>query len=278
VTTFTGQIPREEAIQFGRESVQICEEGHYVSSAGVKVNIQSQIDDAVRGTRSYAPDVPIDAAANGAHATVIQVVNETTLSAGRRLLDAGLNPVVLNFASATEPGGGFQRGARAQEEYLARSSCLYECIRQSPMYAFHRAHYDPLYSDYLVYSPRVPIIRDDNGKLRDSPYPISIITCAAVNAKELEPGRLHEIGPAMARRIERVLAAGLAHAHDSIVLGAWGCGAFGNDGHEIAALFYASLHERFAGAYGRVIFAIVDWSPEHRFIGPFEKVFAAKVF
>ena len=61
--------------------------------------------------------------------------------------------MLLNFASAKSPGGGFLNGARAQEEYLARSSCLYQCIRWNPMYAFHRANDDPLYTDYAIYSP-----------------------------------------------------------------------------------------------------------------------------
>jgi uncharacterized protein (TIGR02452 family) len=77
-------------------------------------------------------------------------------------------------------------------------------------------------------------------------------------------------------RILKVLSIGVKHGHDSIVLGAWGCGAFGNDGHEIAALFRKALEQNFKGAYRQVIFAIVDWSRERRFIGPFQEAFRAK--
>jgi uncharacterized protein (TIGR02452 family) len=70
-----------------------------------------------------------------------------------------------------------------------------------------------------------------------------------------------------------VLSLGVRYGHDAIVLGAWGCGAFRNDGNEIADLFHEALSESFKGAYRRVIFAIVDWSPERRFIGPFEARF-----
>jgi hypothetical protein len=58
-----------------------------------------------------------------------------------------------------------------------------------------------------------------------------------------------------------------------IVLGAWGCGAFGNDANEIAGLFERGLQKNFKGAYQRLIFAIVDWSAEKRFIGPFQRIF-----
>jgi uncharacterized protein (TIGR02452 family) len=67
----------------------------------------------------------------------------------------------------------------------------------------------------------------------------------------------------MRRRIIKVLAVGVLHGHDSIVLGAWCCGAFGNDANEIAALFERALQNNFKGAYRRVIFAIVDWSEKN---------------
>ena len=60
-----------------------------------------------------------------------------------------------------------------------------------------------------------------------------------------------------------------------IVLGAWGCGAFGNDSSEIAQLFQRALEENFKGAYRQVIFAILDWSSGKRFIGPFQRIFAS---
>ena len=78
----------------------------------------------------------------------------------------------------------------------------------------------------------------------------------------------------MWQRIIKVLAIGILHHHDSIVLGAWGCGAFGNDPNEIAGLFERAMQKNSKGAYLRVIFAIVDWSEEKRFIGPFQRIFS----
>jgi uncharacterized protein (TIGR02452 family) len=54
-----------------------------------------------------------------------------------------------------------------------------------------------------------------------------------------------------------------------ILFGAWGCGAFGNDANQIAALFERALRNNFKGTYQQVIFAIVYWSEEKRFIGRF---------
>ena len=210
----------------------------------------------------------------GSYQTQIEVANETTLAAVQRLRGSGYHPVALNFASATHPGGGFLSGALAQEEYLARSSGIYACLAQNPMYAFHRARHDPLYTNYVIYSPEVPVFRADDGALLETPYTVGIITSPAVNASALHSDRQAEIRPAMWLRILKVLSVGVLHAHDSIVLGAWGCGAFGNDSSEIAQLFRKALEENLKRAYRQVIFAILDWSPEKRFIGPFQRVFA----
>jgi uncharacterized protein (TIGR02452 family) len=141
------------------------------------------------------------------------------------------------------------------------------------MVTFHRSRGDPLYTDYAIYSPDVPVFRSDDGSLLDEPYAVAIITCPAVNANRVEFKRKNEIGPAMWLRILKVMSIGVKHAHDSIVLGAWGCGAFGNDGREIAGLFYRALERNFKGSYRQVVFAIADRSRDRRFIGPFQEAF-----
>jgi uncharacterized protein (TIGR02452 family) len=237
------------------------------------VNVSPLVKRSIDGTVSYPPGQPFQESASGNYQTRISVENMTTLEAARRMIAEGCRPAVLNFASATNPGGGFLGGARAQEEYLARSSGLYACIRDSAMYAFHRSRSDPLYTNYAIYSPDVPVFRADDGSLLDDPYTVGIITCPAVNAYRVDVKRKNEIGPTMWLRILKVLSIGVKHAHDSIVLGAWGCGAFGNDGREIAELFYRTLERNFKGVYGQVVFAIVDWSRDRKFIGPFQEAF-----
>jgi uncharacterized protein (TIGR02452 family) len=80
----------------------------------------------------------------------------------------------------------------------------------------------------------------------------------------------------MAGRIDRVLRIAAAHGHDAVVLGAWGCGVFGNDPRDVAGLFRQALDGPFAGVFARVVFAVTDWSPERRFIGPFERAFGGR--
>ena len=261
------------AAEYGRQAVRITESGEYLAPSGRVVNVSQLVKRSIDGTVSYPPGQPFQESARGNYQTRISVENMTTLEAARRLIAEGCRPAVLNFASATNPGGGFLGGARAQEEYLARSSGLYACIRGNAMYAFHRSRRNPLYTNYAIYSPDVPVFRSYDGSLLDEPYTVGIITCPAVNAYKVDFKRKNEIGPAMWLRILKVLSIGVEHAHDSIVLGAWGCGAFGNNGREIAGLFYRALERNFKGNYRQVVFAILDWSRDRRFIGPFQQAF-----
>jgi uncharacterized protein (TIGR02452 family) len=231
----------------------------------------------VEETQSYPPGTDPPAPVTGTKATRITVENISTMDAARRLTEAGRRPAALNFASAKSPGGGFLSGARAQEECLARSSALYACLRGNPMYAHHAARRDAMYSDYVLYSPDVPFFRDDEGNTLERPYLCSVITSPAVNAAVVlakDPGRRREVREAMRPRVGKVLAVAAAHGHDTLILGAWGCGAFGNDGADIAGLFRDALSGEFRGVFADVVFAILDWSKDHHFIGPFRAAFA----
>jgi uncharacterized protein (TIGR02452 family) len=270
------QISREEAKTLGNHTVGILRAGYYVNASGTRVDISRQVDESVRGTISYPPDKQLPEHSSHRGKMVVEVRNETTLQAVEYLKSKGFEPAALNFASAESPGGGFLNGARAQEEYLARSSALWACLRDNAMYSFHRGRYDPFYSDYVLYSPNVPVIRDDTGKLLETPYSCSIITSPAVHASGVRrhmPARTGEISSVMWRRILKVLAVAERQGHKGLVLGAWGCGAFGNDGNEVAKLFRKALEENYGGAFDYIVFAITDWSEDERYISPFMRNF-----
>jgi uncharacterized protein (TIGR02452 family) len=207
--------------------------------------------------------------------TRITVENATVLEVGRRMAAAG--PIAaLNFASADSPGGGWLNRARAQEESIARSSGLYGCLCDQPMYDYHRARLDAMYSDYVIYSPDVPVFRIDDGALLDEPWTLSIITSPAVHGHGVAnyaPHRLPEVENVMRGRTAKVLAVAAAHGHHRLILGAWGCGAFGLAPTMMAGVFRDALRGPFAGSFDEIVFAITDWSEEQRFIGPFQHAF-----
>ncbi|HEY2588202.1 MAG TPA: TIGR02452 family protein [Tepidisphaeraceae bacterium] len=275
----SSQISRDRAAALGAETLGILRAGFYSSSDGSRVDLAVGLRRAAQGTASYPPDAAPPPFVAVGRATRVTVENRTTLAVARELADAGLRPAALNFASARHPGGGFFSGARAQEESLARSSGLYACLEGNPMYAYHEKRRDPLYSNYAIYSPDVPVFREDAGALLDRPYACSVVTSPAVNAKvalERTPHAGPAIREAMQARVRKVLSVMAGHGHDTIILGAWGCGAFGNDPREIAPVFRDALDGEFTGVFATVVFAIVDWSDDARFIGPFRQALAGR--
>ena len=269
-------INRSLAAKLGEETVQILHKGYFKAPSGKIVRIGYELKKAKEGTLGYAPKDDISPAVARFSRTNVRVLNLSTLEAAKMLVTEGHTPLALNFASAKNPGGGFLGGSRAQEEALCLSSGLYYCIKDHEMYQFHRQEIDAMYSDYAIYSPSVPVFRSFEGKLMENSFNCSFITCAAVNVKfvqERHPGRLSEIPSVMHERIRRVLAIAAVQEESTIVLGAWGCGAFRNKPEEISSSFKEVLNEDFRGVFSEIIFAILDSSAEKRFIGPFEKVF-----
>jgi uncharacterized protein (TIGR02452 family) len=239
-----------------RETVTIAEEGYYRAAHG-EVAVGEQVSRAVAGTRLYLPDDEVQRPSPVRPPAVIQVTGESTLAAARRL---GGDLACLVFASARNPGGGFLNGAQAQEESLARGSALYACLRAAgDFYAYHRARPELTYSDRVIYSPSVPVFRDDKGTLLESPYPVSFLTAAAPNRAAIarsQPEHLPDLPAVLGRRAARVLAVAAAHGHRRLLLGAWGCGVFGNDPATVAAAFATALHA--SPWFDEVTFAVLD--------------------
>jgi uncharacterized protein (TIGR02452 family) len=267
-------IPRELAASLGLSAIAISQEGAYRSPSGAMVPIRRALDAAKAAKRSIPPDALVGPPA-ARHAVMgLQVANTTTMDAARSFVRVGLRAFALNFANGVNPGGGFLVGARAQEETLCRSSTLYAALDGDPMYDAHRR--SPVAreaaSDWVILAPGVPFFRTDEGSPLDEPWQMDVLTCAAPIAPrvgEEEAARL------LRRRIHRVLAIAAEHGAEALVLGAWGCGAFGNDPARTAEDFRDALLGPYAGAFGEVVFAISDWSPERRFLGPFRDAFGA---
>lgn len=254
-----------------REVLRICEDGSYVSESGVEVDLGDALANAIQGTRvlSAGEAIGSGSAASGSAAEgpcTVEVTDERTQVAAARLChDEGvIDPALLNFASAKNPGGGFINGAKAQEEDLARCSGLYACLReQMDHYRDQRAVESMLYTDAMIYSPRIPFFRSrSRGALMDVPFLASVVSAPAPNAGEALRRDAHAhkaIEDALRRRARRVLSICTAYNHRVLVLGAWGCGVFQNDPALVADAFGTWLEDdEFQGRFERVVFAIYD--------------------
>lgn len=260
---------RNERAIIAAETVQILSSGVYIGPSAKTVQIDPELNYCANETKAFRPGQLAKLAAappSSVRRTHISVVNCTTLSAARRLHErhgAG-RVVLLNFASARNPGGGFLSGSQAQEESLARASGLYASLsRMTDYYEANRRHRSALYTDHMIYSPLVPVFRDDGDRLLDEPWCVSMITAPAVNAgvvRSKEPENRSRIDEVMRRRVEYVLAIAASHGHDALVLGAWGCGVFANEPREIARLFAGQLlgQGHYAKAFSEIVFAVLD--------------------
>ncbi|ANZ35650.1 TIGR02452 family protein [Lentzea guizhouensis] len=251
------------------ETVAIAERGSYRTATGT---VTLDVTPAVAGTRLYLPGDALELPQRG-EIPRIDVTDESTLEATRRL---GGDVAALVFASARNPGGGFLNGAQAQEESVARASALHPCLRAAgEFYAHHRAHEDLGYSDRVIYSPRVPVFRDDRGELLPGAYPVSFLTAAAPNLgaiRRSQPERAEAVPEQLRGRAIRVLQVAAAHGHRRLVLGAWGCGVFGNDPATVARAFQRALQEcRF---FDDVVFAVFDRQKGTPVLAAFREVFA----
>ena len=228
---------------------------------------------SVENTRYYAPDdYPVINHAERSQAE-ITVTRSTTFDAARNLHRTYPDKriAVLNFASAVNPGGGVKSGSRAQEESLCRCSTLYPTLNQSyfwkKYYDVNRAANDPLHTDACIWSPGVVICKSDSGiPQRMDPegwVTVDVITCAAPNLRE-KTGNIHN--PEMAQpvhlsweeqytlhlqRARHILHIAAANRVSTLILGAFGCGAFANDPGAVAAAYKEALEEH--GQYFRYV-------------------------
>ncbi len=246
--------------EIARQTVAIAESGRYRNNAGEDITIEAAVRAAVDGTREHLPDEALHLDGTKPGADTVEVTYESTLQAARRL---GPGAACLVFAAAKNPGGGLLGGAKAQEESITRSSALYPCLLAAPdFYAFHRGQRDLRYSDRVVYSPGVPVFRDDKGNLLDRPYTTSFLTAAAPNLGAIvrnQPERAPDVPAVLGRRARRVLEVAAAHGHRTVVLGAWGCGVFRNDPAVVAGAFADAL--RVVDRFDLVVFAVRDGLP-----------------
>ena len=157
--------------------------------------------------------------------------------------------VVHNFASSTIPGGGVQKGSGAQEECLCRCSTLYFCLDTPEMwgkyYNPHRVAANPLHNDDLIYTPVVVVFKSDTASPKLLPeaewYKVNIITCAAPNLKANPTNMFNpddgnqavavsdsELLAIHEKRLRRILDVAVINGNETVILGAFGCGAFAN--------------------------------------------------
>ncbi|EAU87621.1 hypothetical protein CC1G_09718 [Coprinopsis cinerea okayama7 len=264
---------------------------------GTVNDLGDALRDSKENTQFFSPDSELKDWGRGRPSTdgttaQVSVLNITTIDAARLLHNSFRFTTppdrpypsyprigVLNFASATKPGGGFRNGIDAQEESIARVSTLYHSLDTREGKRFYRTHTDKsrrdpdfhFYTHSMIYSPHVIVFLNDDASYV-SPVRIEVVSCAAVNAKELIPSIPKgqnpkvqlaslkvQIDKTMLERMARILYLFEKRGIRNIVLGTFGTGVFRNE-VGLVARHWASLligeNARFSKSFDRVIFAI----------------------
>lgn len=194
----------------------------------------------------------------------ITVTRERTFEAVKNLKNEykGAKIGALNFASARNVGGGVVRGASAQEECLCRCSTLYPCLDTEYLfenyYQMHRSLKELTYTDACIYTPDIIVIKTDTNYPESMPesdwYSVDVLTCPAPNVStirisDMELMKIHK------RRGSHIISIAVENNIDVLVLGAFGCGAFGNN-PEIVARVYKEILPQFTGYFKEIRFAV----------------------
>ena len=250
--------------------MEIAANGGYIAPSGRRVVLPPArtVRDAAQWVRigPPCPDNP------PAFATEIRVLESDSFLAAKALLDRGLRPCVLNMANRRTPGGGVLDGSGAQEENLFRRSNLFQSLY--PFDAWHAARFklEPRPEQYPMdrdaggaFTPVATVFRgpeDEGYPLLEEPYGVSVVSVAALNRPATDP-RTGDLTPGMAAatldRMRTLFRLALANGNDSLVLGAWGCGAFRNPPAHMARLFRQTIEStEFANRFAVIVFAILE--------------------
>jgi uncharacterized protein (TIGR02452 family) len=213
--------------------------------------------------------------------TTVEVINDDCIDVYNRLVARKLQPVLHNMANAKTPGGGYRKGDGAQEENLFRRSnyylsldaelddtkqaqrfrCLSTC-ELKPLEASDNIY--PIQDFGAIYTKGITVFRDTEEKgyayLEEPIKNVAAIAMAAYQGPELTSDNnflTSKYAVGMRKKIENLFAIAYHNKHDSLVLSAFGCGAFKNPPSHVAAIF-ESVIQQYAGYFKSIYFAIID--------------------
>jgi len=235
-------------------------------------SLQENIVNSVK-LQEFIPDEQTVSYTASGKRGIICVSHEKTMQAAADYARKGKKVAVLNFASATTPGGGVLKGSSAQEECLCRVSTLYNCINDSKMwdvfYNPHRKSGDSIHNDDIIYTPGVKVIKtDDYDDLTENKvFTVDVISCAAPNLRDKPANKYNaEYRPAPKisdedlkkvhmKRAEKIMSVAASKNVDVLIVGAFGCGAFRNP-PKVVAEAYKEVLPKYRECFDTIEFAI----------------------
>ena len=263
---------REDNVRIFEDSMKLCKKNE---------RLKESIKNSTLGQEMYDVTFKVENGTTGEKSLTRYEKPAEVIVSKKRTLEAakvfsGKKVCVLNFASATNPGGGVTRGSTAQEECICRCSTLYPLINEKKMwdmfYGPHRKLNNPLYNDDCIYTPNVTVFKSDTASpslLKEREwYDVNVITCAAPNLRKRPSNMMNphagsapvkitdkELKELHIKRGRKILQIAAAQGNEVVILGAFGCGAFENS-PMVVAESYKELVEEFRYQFETIEFAV----------------------
>ena len=280
---------REQRANVYQDTLDCIKSGSFKNGGGLEINLE--LEPLRRGSRYYQKVKKTDEVTDP-KSTVIYT---QLIDCVQKAYDFGESGALLNMASRFRAGGGVLTGSASQEEEIFRRTTLgYSLYYYDPQnnqtysypdHAGQVAAY-PIKGDRAaLWSPGVMIFKKGPTGYYDymtQPGHTNVITIPAVQHPELTEGgeAFKEAHGRMWRnKIRTLFRVAKINKKTKLVLGAFGCGAYGNPPALVAELFQEILEEpEFKGAFDEICFAILEDknSPAGGNYAPFAKVFGHK--
>ncbi|MCD7772165.1 MAG: TIGR02452 family protein [Oscillospiraceae bacterium] len=270
---------RLENIRILEDTLDILEKGCYQKGSS-EISLGFSMDE-MKEARVYLPEdiraieksAPVERYSTDRDISwIFSCENEDALVlASRRYIemknagDFSPKVMVLNLASATEPGGHTRKGAGAQEEDLCRRSSLLmslESDNAKKYYDYNNSSKTHMGSDGIVMSHNVEVIKNRSCETLVKPFEITVMTCSAPMIRMgLEGMSQDEYEEMLGTRIRGMLTVAATEKYRHLILGAFGCGVYGNDAKTVAKLFHEAITAfSYAGKPAEALFDSIDFA------------------
>jgi uncharacterized protein (TIGR02452 family) len=201
----------------------------------------------------YKITAPTDITIRASAKTVVQIIQGDCIDVANKI-GSNNKICILNMADWLRPGGNVASGSRAQEEELYRRSNLHTFLSSTDY---------PMKPLQTIYSKNVEFYRhgvSSDYSIMSVPIVADVISAPALVGPQLTDDCNYFANPGdaefMKDKIRQLLLIAHHHSVDTLILSAWGCGAFGGPPLHTAQLFKDVLVE-LDGLIPTVVFAIL---------------------
>lgn len=255
-------------IRIFTDNKQIFSKWGYEASSGRFVNLPSEPNALCKYT-IYDKEVSVADVPPFCQPTDIKIIEADAVDVALEMMTEGLNPVIHNFANGYFPCGLYSEGDSGFEEDLCRRTTLSLSLNSAQDHYPLDINFGGIYSGAYVFRGK----ESDGYALIDNPYLLHFVSVPALNLRSTrhhprivqnleyalhgEDALTDDGKEIMLNKMRTILRIAIVNGHDSIILGAWGCGNYKQRPKQIAQMFRRVVNEiEFRRKFRAITYAI----------------------